>query len=46
MEKKHMFDNPANVKRLLTVFFSTVVILLIVDGVYLLLVKNISFMHT
>ena len=40
MEKKHMFDNPANVKKLLKYFFSIVVILLIIDGLYLFLAKT------
>ena len=35
-----MFDNPKNVKRLLRVFFSSVVILLIVDAIYLYLSKT------
>ena len=39
MEKKHMFDNPENVKKLLKYFFSSVVILLILDVIYLFLVK-------
>lgn len=30
-EKKHMFDNPKNVKRLLAIFFTSVVILFILD---------------
>ncbi|MEA1967903.1 MAG: hypothetical protein U9N77_06760 [Thermodesulfobacteriota bacterium] len=30
-EKKHMFDKPENVKRLLVIFFSSVVILFVVD---------------
>jgi hypothetical protein len=37
MEKKHMFDNPRNVKRLLTIFFSSVIILLIIDVIYIFL---------
>ena len=40
MEKKHMFDNPANVKRLLRVFFGSVVALLILDVVYIILSKQ------
>ncbi|MCF6249533.1 MAG: hypothetical protein L3J69_19585 [Desulfobacula sp.] len=40
MEKKHMFDDPKNIKKLLTVFFSSVVILLILDGIYLYLGKT------
>ncbi|CCK80543.1 MULTISPECIES: hypothetical protein [Desulfobacula] len=39
MEKKHLFDNPRNVKRLLTFFFSFVVILLILDVFYIFLAK-------
>lgn len=35
-----MFDEPKNVKRLLTVFFSSVVILLILDVIYLYLDKT------
>lgn len=30
-EKKYLFDNPRNVKRLLAVFFSFIVLLLIID---------------
>lgn len=37
MEKKHMFDNPENVKRLLRLFFASVVALLVIDGVYIIL---------
>jgi len=40
MEKKHVFDDPRNVKRLLKVFFSSVVILLILDGFYIVLSKT------
>ena len=40
LEKKHMFDNPRNVKRLLTIFFSSVIILLILDVVYIYLSKE------
>ncbi len=40
MEKKHIFDNPENVKKLLKYFFSSVVILLILDIIYLLLNKT------
>ncbi len=40
MEKKHIFDNPKNVKRLLTVLFSSMVILLILDVLYLYLNKT------
>lgn len=40
MEKKHMFDNPRNVKRLLKVFFSSVIILLILDVFYIFLSKT------
>ena len=40
MEKKHMFDNPDNVKKLLRIFFSSVVVLLILDGIYLYLSKT------
>lgn len=40
MEKKHMFDNPENVKRLLKCFFSSVIILLILDILYLFLNKT------
>ena len=40
MEKKHMFDKPENVKRLLKYFFSFVVILLLIDIVYLFLAKQ------
>jgi hypothetical protein len=32
-----MFDNPRNVKRLLTIFFSSVIILLIIDVIYIFL---------
>ncbi|MFA5903180.1 MAG: hypothetical protein WC836_04550 [Desulfobacula sp.] len=46
MEKKHVFDNPRNVKRLLTVFFSFVVILLILDAFYILLSRmNVIHSH-
>ena len=31
MEKKHIFDNPRNVQRLLRIFFSSLVVLLILD---------------
>lgn len=37
LEKKHMFDNPENVKRLLRIFFTSVVALLVIDVVYILL---------
>jgi len=40
MEKKHMFDNPDNIKRLLRIFFSSVVALLILDVVYIILSKQ------
>ena len=40
MEKKHIFDNPENVKKLLKVFFSSVVSLLILDALYLFLDKT------
>ena len=40
MEKKHVFDDPRNVKRLLKIFFSSVVILLILDGFYIVLSKT------
>ena len=30
-EKKHMFDKPENVKRLLVIFFSSIAILFVVD---------------
>ena len=30
-EKKYLFDNPRNVKRLLAVFFSSIVLLFIID---------------
>lgn len=30
-EKKHLFDNPKNIKRLLIVFFSACVLLLVLD---------------
>ena len=40
MEKKHIFDNPENVKRLLRVFFGSVVALLIFDVVYIILSKQ------
>ena len=39
MEKKHVFDNPRNVKKLLTIFFSSVVILLVLDFFYIFLSK-------
>ena len=46
MEKKHVFDDPRNVKRLLIVFFSSVAILLILDAVYLFLSKmNVIHSH-
>jgi hypothetical protein len=46
MEKKHMFDNPENVKKLLKYFFSSVVILLVLDAVYLFLNKvNVIHAH-
>jgi len=31
MEKKHLFDNPKNVQRLLKIFFSSLVVLLVLD---------------
>lgn len=37
MEKKHIFDNPDNVKRLLRIFFSSVVVLLVIDALYIVL---------
>ena len=37
MEKKHVFDDPKNVKRLLTVFFTSVIGLLLLDALYLVL---------
>jgi len=40
MEKKHMFDNPDNIKRLLRVFFGSIVVLLILDVVYIILSKQ------
>ncbi|WP_022668913.1 hypothetical protein [Desulfospira joergensenii] len=40
MEKKYMFDNPENVKRLLKVFFSSVVVLLVLDIVYIILSEH------
>ncbi|MCM2286332.1 MAG: hypothetical protein NDI81_16230 [Desulfobacula sp.] len=40
MEKKHVFDDPRNVKKLLKIFFSSVVILLILDGFYIVLSKT------
>ena len=40
MEKKHMFDNPDNVRKLLKIFFSSVVVLLILDIVYIILSKQ------
>lgn len=40
MEKKHIFDNPENVKKLLKYFFTSVVILLILDAIYLVLNKT------
>lgn len=40
MEKKYMFDNPENVKRLLKIFFSSVVGLLILDLVYMILSEH------
>jgi len=45
MEKKHVFDDPRNVKRLLTVFFSFVVILLILDAFYIFL-SRIHVIHS
>jgi len=45
MEKKHVFDDPRNVKRLLTVFFSSVVILLILDAFYIFL-SRIHVIHS
>jgi len=39
MEKKHIFDNPNNVKKLLKIFFSSVIVLLILDVIYLFLSK-------
>jgi len=33
-EKVHLFDNPRNVKRLLVIFFSSVVLLILLDLVY------------
>ena len=40
MEKKHIFDKPENVKRFLFIFFSIVVVLLIVDVGYIYLSKK------
>ncbi len=40
MEKKHIFDNPENVKKLLKYFFSFVVFLLILDIVYIFSIKT------
>lgn len=40
MEKKHMFDNPENVKRLLRVFFGSVIALLVIDVIYILLSQH------
>ena len=37
MEKKHIFDNPRNVKRFLIIFFSSVISLLVIDAVYIYL---------
>ncbi len=46
MEKKHVFDNPENVKKLLKVFFSSVVGLLIIDFIYMVLSeKHIIHRH-
>ncbi|MCP3940612.1 MAG: hypothetical protein GY710_03910 [Desulfobacteraceae bacterium] len=39
MGKKHIFDDPRNVKRLLKIFFSFVIILLILDVLYIFLSK-------
>ncbi|WDP92912.1 MAG: hypothetical protein HUN04_25585 [Desulfobacter sp.] len=39
-EKQHIFDNPDNVKKLLRIFFSSVVALLFIDIVYILLSEN------
>lgn len=39
MEKKHIFDNPENVKRLLKIFFGSVILLLVVDVAYIYLSK-------
>jgi uncharacterized membrane protein YidH (DUF202 family) len=44
-EKKHLFDDPKNVKRLLAVFFACVVGLLVLDGVYLYLAKHHVIHH-
>ncbi|NOX32965.1 MAG: hypothetical protein GXP56_04410 [Deltaproteobacteria bacterium] len=44
MEKKHMFDDPQNVKRLLKIFFSSVIFLLILDIVYIFL-SNAHVIH-
>jgi hypothetical protein len=38
--KKHIFDNPRNVDRLLKFFFGSVILLLVLDAGYLLLSKN------
>lgn len=39
MKKQHLFDKPENVKKLLRYFFSSVVILLVLDVIYLSLHK-------
>jgi uncharacterized membrane protein len=39
MEKKHLFDDPRNVKKLLKYFFSIVVFLLVLDIFYIFLSK-------
>lgn len=40
MEKKHIFDNPENVKKLLRYFFSCVIFLLVLDVAFHYLVKT------
>lgn len=39
MGKKHIFDNPENVKRLLKIFFTCVILLLVLDIAYIFLGK-------